>query len=63
MTLTDEQFKTFLEKTISTEYTRKILRGLTGQNGETPIPEPVKMTHPSSVANSRGGGNVARTEG
>ena len=61
--LTDEQFKTFLEKTISTEYTRKILRGLTGQNGETPIPKPIKMTqHPVGPAVGDMG-NVARVEG
>jgi len=35
ITLTDEQFKIFLEKTIITEHSRRILDGLTAQsNGE-----------------------------
>ena len=34
--LTDEQFKTFLEKTILTEHSRRILDGLTARN--IPIP-------------------------
>ena len=37
ITLTDEQFKTFLEKTISSEYARKILAGLTGQSSDAAI--------------------------
>ena len=58
--LTDDQFKVFLEKTIITDFARKVLNGLAGQNGETTVSEPVKMTHPSGVANSEGGGNGAR---
>ena len=34
--LTDEQFKIFLEKTIATEHSRRILDGLTKQNAATP---------------------------
>ena len=37
--LTDEQFKTFLEKTIITEHSRCILDGLTAQNAATPAPQ------------------------
>ena len=33
--LTDEQFKTFIEKTVLSEYARKILDGLAKQNAET----------------------------
>lgn len=33
--LTDEQFKTFLEKTVTTEHSRRILDGLTAQNAAT----------------------------
>ena len=33
--LTEEQFKTFLEKTVLTEYSRRILDGLTAQNAAT----------------------------
>ena len=37
--LTDEQFKIFLEKTIITEHSRRILDGLTAQNAATPAPQ------------------------
>ena len=33
--LTEEQFKTFLEQTIATEHSRRILDGLTAQNAVT----------------------------
>ncbi len=33
--LTEEQFKTFLEQTIATEHSRRILDGLTAQNAAT----------------------------
>ena len=33
--LTEEQFKTFLEKTVLTEHSRHILDGLTAQNAAT----------------------------
>ena len=39
ITLTDEQFKIFLEKTIITEHSRRILDGLTAQNTATPAPQ------------------------
>ena len=35
ITLTEEQFKTFLEQTIATEHSRRILDGLTAQNAAT----------------------------
>lgn len=35
ITLTDEQFKTYLEQTIATEQSRRILDGLTAQNAAT----------------------------
>ena len=35
ISLTDEQFKTFFEKTLFGEYARKILDGITKQNTET----------------------------
>ena len=38
--LTDEQFKTFLEKTVITEHSRRILDGLTAQNAATVAPKP-----------------------
>ena len=33
--LTEEQFQTFLEKTVLTEHSRRILDGLTAQNAAT----------------------------
>jgi hypothetical protein len=36
ITLTDEQFKTFLEKTIITEHSRRILDGLTARDVSIP---------------------------
>ena len=39
ITLTEEHFKTFLEKTIITEHSRRILNELlTAQNAATPTP-------------------------
>ena len=35
ITLTEEQFKTFVEQTIATEHSRRILDGLTAQNTAT----------------------------
>lgn len=37
--LTDEQFKTFLEQTVATEHSRRILDGLTAQNAATANPQ------------------------
>lgn len=37
--LTDEQFKTFLEQTVATEYSRRLLDGLTAQNAATANPQ------------------------
>ena len=42
ITLTDEHFKSFLEKTIVTEQSRRILDGLTAQNAATATPEVVR---------------------
>jgi len=39
ITLTDDQFKTYLEKTLLTEYARKILRELNAQNAATAAPQ------------------------
>jgi len=61
--LTDEQFKTFLEKTIASKYARNILSGLAGQKVETIISEPAKTTQLSGVPAVGDGGNVRRSEG
>ena len=42
--LTDEQFQIFLEKTVTTEYGRRILDGLTAQQGAQPPARNVAYT-------------------
>ncbi len=42
--LTDEQFQIFLEKTVATEYGRRILDGLTAQQGAQPPARNVAYT-------------------
>ena len=37
--MTEEQFKTFLEQTVATEHSRRILDGLTAQNAAPPAAE------------------------
>ena len=39
ISLTDEQFQIFLEKTVTTEYGRRILDGLTAQNAAATEPQ------------------------
>jgi len=58
--LTEELFKTFLEKTILSEYTKKILRELTAQNTAPPTPtnagtaaKPVTPVATKTVATER----------
>ena len=63
VTLTDEQFKTFLEKTITSGYASKVLSGLSGQKADTITSEPVKPTQRTDVANSGDGGNDAKGSG
>jgi len=44
LTFTNEQIKTFLEKTVQTDFARKILTQLKGQNAtEPPIEQPLKQ--------------------
>ena len=47
--LTEEQFKTFVEQTIATEHSRRILDGLTAQNA---------ATAPAQGAGAAGRGNT-----
>lgn len=44
ISLTDEQFQIFLEKTIATEHSRRILDGLTTQQGAQPPARNVAYT-------------------
>ncbi len=50
--LTEEQFKTFLEQTVLTEHSRRILDGLTAQNA---------ATAPAQGAGTAGRGNTQPT--
>ena len=63
ITLTDEHFKIFLEKTIITEHSRRILDGLTAQNAATPAPQgagsaardvPIPASNPANTARENG---------
>lgn len=42
--LTDEQFKTFLDKTLTTEHSRRILAGLTAHSAATATPQAAEAT-------------------
>ena len=44
ITLTDEQYYSFLEKTLFTEHSRRILNGLTEQNTPIHAPKPIAET-------------------
>jgi len=76
--LTDNLFKSFLEKTINTEQSRRILDGLTAQNAATAAPQtagtvardnPTPAANPTHTARESGGereqdgGNGARVTG
>lgn len=78
ITLTDEQFKTFLEKTIITEHSRRVLGGLTAQNAATAAPQTTgtavqgntspaaNLTHTAQESGGeweQNGGNGARVTG
>ncbi len=66
--LTEEQFKTFLEKTVMTDQARRILDGLTAQNAPTAAPQGAERlaqgnTHPAAKTahtpqESRGDGDA-----
>ena len=76
--LSDEQFKTFLEKTMLTDFTRRILDGLTAQNAATAAPQnagtaaqgntapaakPAGTTQESGTGGNVGEGNSTRVSG
>lgn len=56
--LTEEQFKTFLEKTVMTEHSRRILDELTAQNAATAA---VKGAEPAAQANTPPATKTAHT--
>jgi len=56
--LTEEQFKTFLEKTVATEHSRRILDGLAGQNAATAA---IQGMEPVGKGNNPPDGKTAHT--
>jgi len=56
--LTEEQFKTFLEKTVTTEHSRRILDGLTAHNAATST---IQDTEPAEQGNTPPDGKTAHT--
>ena len=60
ITLTDEQFKTFLEKTVITEHSRRILDGLTAQTAATAAPQTTETARENGTGESGNEGNGAR---
>ena len=56
--LTEEQFKTFLEQTIATEHSRRILDGLTAQNTAT---APARGAEPAARGNTPPAAKTAQT--
>ena len=63
ITLTEDHFKTFLEKTITTDQSRRILDGLTAQPITPPAAKPAETEQESGADESEDGGNVGRATG
>jgi len=61
--LTDDLFKSFLEKTINTEQSRRILDGLTAQNAATAAPQGAETAQSNATDESGNEGNGARVTG
>ena len=61
--LTGEQFKTFLEKTITTEHSRRILDGLTAQNAATAAPKPAEAAARDNSTPAAKAADTARESG
>ena len=58
VTLTDEQFKSFLEKTVTTEHSRRILNGLTVQGNASAAPKPTVTAQGNAIDESETEGSV-----
>lgn len=61
--LTEEQFKTFLEKTVATDQSRRILDGLTAQNAAAPAAKAAYTPQESREDGDADEGNGARGSG
>ena len=58
--LSDDSFKAFLEKTVLTEHSRRILDGLTEQNAATPIPKAIDTAQDNGADDDDDEGDSAR---
>lgn len=58
ITLTDEQFKTFLEQTVAAEHSRRLLDELTAQNAATAA---VQGTEPAAQSDTHPAAKAAHT--
>lgn len=61
--LTDEQFKIFLEKTVTTEHSRRILDGLTAQNSATPAMQTAETARKNGAGREQDEQGGARVSG
>jgi hypothetical protein len=61
--LTDEQFKTFLDKAITTEHSRRILAGLTAQNAATDAPQAKGAAERDNPTHAAGSAETAARAG
>ena len=61
--LTDEQFKTFLEKAVLSDYIRRILDRLTAQDTATAAPKPAVTAQGNDTDEGEDEGNGARVTG
>jgi len=63
ISLTDEHFKIFLEKTILTEHSRRILDGFKAMDTDTTAAKSTHTEQESSADESEDGGNMGRATG
>ncbi|EOS65846.1 DUF3847 domain-containing protein [Oscillibacter sp. 1-3] len=56
--LTEEQFKTFVEQTVATDHSRRVLDGLTAQNTAT---APAQGAEPAERGNTQPAAKTAQT--
>ena len=58
--LTNEQVKIFLEKTVQTEFARKILNGMKPQDSKPAAPKPAEAAQDNATSTAQTVGNSAR---
>lgn len=61
--LTNEQVKTFLEKTVANDYGKRILTNIVTQGGKTTTAEPTATERSNNHTVPQNGGNGARQSG